>query len=390
MLSTLQRSTYKPNLADPRVRKRIATVLAWCGGMRLSNKPRAVSHSEIREIFGNTDQKGLAQWLRARLLTRSGHYVPGKQHFSYRLNLLGYNVLHAMLEVTPTTPVEIAQEKFGDIISGKVAPQYNDTGDRRYHPIQNIERTLRKRVFSGWWDYDIESSAPTLVYQYAAQHYLRSYGSEATQEHPFPAVHRLVHDRAWVRSHVASLTGLDAQATKELINAIFFRANMAPSPMASIFRALGQDHARHQRLISDPFVQQLKEDVRRMWMWALLRDNYEGARRWLRGETGRLRPAKVASRRQAIYHGLERKVVDAVLAERPPNAGPYVLMHDGFMSRERVDIVALADAVAQKTGFTVRLSEVQLGSDKIDEDGTGESPLDGGEHDYVESGGVLV
>jgi hypothetical protein len=52
--------------------------------------------------------------------------------------------------------------------------------------------------------------------------------------------------------------------------------------------------------------------------------------------------------------------------------------------------VALADAVAQKTGFTVRLSEVQLGSDKIDEDGTGESPLDGGEHAYVESGGVLV
>jgi hypothetical protein len=137
-------------------------------------------------------------------------------------------------------------------------------------------------------------------------------------------------------------------------------------------------------LMNDPFVKELLRDVKIMWRWALLHDNYERGKQRLHGNLASHRPTNAASRRQAIYLGLERRVMDAMLAVRPHSAGPCVLMHDGFMSRGQVDIAALIDAVSQKTGFTVRLSEVRIGTGESDKDTAAEAER------QVEPGGVLV
>jgi hypothetical protein len=364
---TLERTTYKPNFDDPRVRKKVAAVLAWCGGMTLSKHPRAVHHDELRRVFGNTSQ-GLAQWLYASLLTPVGQYVPGKKSLSYRLKRNGYEKIHALMNLAPPHVVDVAQTNFAAIIDGTEAPEYMDKGDRRYHPIQSIERGIRKRVFSGWWDYDIESSGATLVHQYALQFYRFTHKNEEHSE-PFSAVAHYINDKASVRKHISALTGLNEQATKELLTAILFRATMAPTPKASIFRHLGCDYLLHQKLVNDEFVKQFKVDVKRMWLWARLHDNYEVGKQFIGGKGRAKRPAKTSKHRQAIYMTLERRVVDAMIEKLVDSRIRFVLMHDGFMTKGRTDVAALMRAVELKTGFVIRLSEFELGEAvQIDED----------------------
>lgn len=88
----------------------------------------------------------------------------------------------------------MAMELYGPIILGEVTPVYTDKGGRRYHPIQNVRRDDKKVIFSGCWDYDIESCAATLVHQYARQHY--RWVNPETADEPFRAVARYVKEKA--------------------------------------------------------------------------------------------------------------------------------------------------------------------------------------------------
>lgn len=365
MPSTLELSRYKPNFNDPRTRKRALSVLEWCASMRLSKQTRTVHHDQIREIFGNTG-KGLAKWLFANLLTRSGHYVAGKRSFSYKLKISGYEKVHKLLELEPPTDVEVAMKQFGDLIAGVEAPMYSDKGERRYHPVQNIKREIKWQAFAGWWDYDIESCAPTLVYQYAVQRYGAVRELEIGQ--PFPAVAKYIHEKVTVRKHVAQLTRLDLQNAKELVNAMFFRANLAPSHKAAVFQLLGCDPYIHQRLVNDQLIKEFRRDVKEMWRWAELHDFYERGTQLLEGKGLMRRPVKAAKHRMAIYLRLERTVIDAMTDKLANDGVPVILMHDGFMSRKRIAIHELAQVVKNKTGFDIRLSESLLGDGVADVD----------------------
>jgi hypothetical protein len=119
-----------------------------------------------------------------------------------------------------------------------VTPEYKDKGNRRYHPVQNVKREVRRKAFDGWWDCDIEACAPTLIQQFVT----RSKWFTGTG---FPARERMINEKHKVRSEVAALTGIDLQSVKELLSAVFFRGNPAPSHKAGMFRILGGDSGKY-------------------------------------------------------------------------------------------------------------------------------------------------
>lgn len=334
-------------------------VLEWCEEMRLSKQVRTVHHDKLCEVFGNTG-KGLAKWLFANLLTRSGHYVAGKQSFSYKLKIEGYDKIYRLLAVEPPSDVDVVVRKFGDLIVGSEVPIYSDKGTRRYHPVQNIKREIRCLAFCDWWDYDIESCAPSLVYQYAVRRYQDVYGNSVAQL--FPAVAKYINEKNTVRQHFATLTSLDAQKTKGLVNSIFFRANMAPSHRAKVFQTLGCDPLIHQRLVNDEFVKDFMHDIREMWRWARLHDYYERGKESILGRGVSRRPTKMSQHRMAIYLRLEREVLDIMNEKLTEDGVRTILMHDGFMTKEQISVNELIQAVKDRTGFVIKLSENRLGT----------------------------
>lgn len=358
MRSKLLLTTYKPNFNDPRVRRKAEAVLRWCDGMRAFKAGKIVHHDTLTEVFGNRSQGGLSEWLYMNLLSQVGHYEPGKRSFSYRLKESGYKKIHELLGSTPPTEVEVVKQQFSSLIAGIEEPAYKDNGSRRFHPIQNIKRNIRREVFADWWDYDIEACAPTLIHQFVTT----SRWHQAIGGNDFPAVDRLINEKDIVRSEISACTGLEPQKVKELLSAIFFRGNPAPSPKAGIFRLLGSDIEKHHRFLNLPFIIQLRDDCHRLWIKATLFDGFERASGQLfEGKILPRRPKKAARLRMAIYLSLERKVIQVIEDEVSEQKVPFLLMHDGLMAQRRLDKSTLESKVRERLGFTVRLSESFLG-----------------------------
>jgi hypothetical protein len=384
MASTLKLTTYKPNFNNPKVRKKATAVLKWCDGLRLFKNGRVVHHDKLTEVFGNRSQRGLSAWLYVNLLTQTGHYQPGKRSFSYKLKERGYQKVYELLGSSPPSEAEIVQSQYAPLVSGVETPEYKDRGDRRYHPIQNIKRDVRKKVFAGWWDYDIEACAPTLIHQFVTT----SKWYEPRSADDFPALTRQISDKQSVRREIGELTGLDAKSVKELLSAVFFRGNPAPSHKAGMFRILGGDIEKHARFLQDPFVKQLRDDVKRLWAKATVFDRIErGRARLLEERKPAKRPAKASRLRMSIYLSLERRVIQVLEDEIAKQKVPLILIHDGFMARQRLKVDELEKVVKDKTGFVVRLSEARLGEElELDEEVDFERVMrgDDGEADEVE------
>lgn len=360
MANAFKLNTYKPNFDDPRIRERAEAVLKWCDEMRLSKQDRRVHRDVMFDVFGNTSRQP-GRWLRHKLLDQMGGYKPGSHSYRYRLDPEGYQEVYALLNKQPPSEVEIVMDRFGDLITGVTEIKYKDIGNRRYHPMQNIKREIRKQAFADWWDYDIEACAATLVHQYAVQHYQRIKGGDSTVE-PFPTVARIIHDKAAVREHIAALTGLDMQAAKDLIQMLLFRATISPHHKSSVFRMLREDYAVYYRFVDDPFVIAFRHEVKNLWYWARQHDRYERATRFLQGKAASSLSGRNSKVRMAIYLSLERKVMDVMLDGVRDQGVPVVLMHDGFMTKRRVNVAALEGAVLSKAGFAIKLKEEQLGA----------------------------
>lgn len=263
---------YKPDFQDPRTSRRTVAVLEWCKPLLLSKQPKPVSSAVLTKVFGN-QKNDLPAYLRYLLLEQSGTYKPGKNSYSYSIKRDGYARLAAAVGLVVKDDAEIAKELYGGIAQGTEQPEYTEpvAGARRYHAVQNLPKKLRAEVFKGWYDYDIEAAAPTLVYQ-AACEALSRIGMRGDKA-PYPHIEQLVNDRAKVRQYLGELTGLEPVAVKQVLIALFFGSKLVPSPKRAIFRILGSDYELVHRLKADPFIKEFCKEVQLMWSAVISSDN---------------------------------------------------------------------------------------------------------------------
>jgi len=350
----LVQPAYKPNLNDPRLKSRVKIVLAWCDKFLLSKRPIPVNHESLREVFSNTSRNP-GQWLYSNLLFQTGTYVVGKKCYQYSLNQDGYRKIHDLFGIEMRCPHDVASEKFSDYVSGAEPIPYRDSGDRRYHAVQNLKRDLRTKVFSKWWDYDIDACAPTLLYQYVSEGRGDGWG-----EKWLPTIRRLAFEKDTMRKHVQELIGLEEKKVKRVLNAIFFKAVVAPHSASTVFRDLGQSEELLYRLKNDAAVKTLRREVRFMWELAHNRYSVDHASMVDIWKKIRTPPASRSKQRNAIYRMLERQVINAMEEILPASLLGCVLMHDGFMLKDRVDVRKLETVVRQRTGYSITLKETCL------------------------------
>jgi hypothetical protein len=374
MSSPLVLSTYKPNFADPRVTARVRLVLEFCKPMLVQKRARRISSAVLTKTFGN-QKNDLAARLRYKLLQQEGNYAPGQHSFLYTLKRDGYAELAAAIGHELPGDADIARELYGAIADGVEVPEYSEpnAGLRRYSGFQNLPKVMRAVLFNGWLDYDIEAAAPTLVYQLACRVHHKLYPSKAGT--PYPSVAQLIEQKGEVRQHVAEITGLEFSAVKTLLAALFFQAPLVAHHKRATYRIVGFDAEVIDRLKADPFVSAFKRDVSAMWAGVLTDDTVNNGLALFRD--GKLVPKaeSKSKQRMAVYARLERQVMDVMESVLAADGMVPLLMHDGFMVRCRADANRLVEAVREKAGFVIKLSESRIGKTEPIAEETDESDV---------------
>ena len=379
---------YTPNFSDARVLKRIRTAYAFARACLSETKPKQWAKSHLDKVFGSQNHD-LSKWLRVQLLLVHDNYyawgedaTEGPVCKSYLLNVKGAACVKSILlgeEKTTMPPLNsyhsvalLSQEEiipqdtfdykvvrewvkrdFGDQInSGNF--EYDDKSNRLWNPIQNVRSKYRAPILAeaGYhFNYDLECAAPTLILQHA-----QSLGMD---EYLF-ALTDFIKDRTKYRQHVADVAGISLKQAKMLINALFCGARLGANRDFALFRALNQDYRAIRALQADPWLTQLRADIKTCWDAiepSMTRIEVKSAK------TGKMRKLPLRSgAKWARYFQLERSVMDVARKHLRETHNMNFLEHDGFRCKKQVEVVLLEQLIKQQTGFTVKFEEEKLAS----------------------------
>lgn len=366
--------TYVPDITDKRVVKAIKIALGFSYGC-LSDKPTSWVKEVLDKNFGQQQNK-LSSWLRSQLLICVDQsYVVGVEAKKYIINQAGADFLKSLLKqvkqqdqgqgktqncisvlhanqaidskhflvnmVKAWTEAHHAKE----VLTGRFV--YEDKADRLWHPIQNIKSELRVPMMSSYgftYDYDVVAAAPTLLLQHAQQ-----LGCDIW----LPRMNEFLADRQAARERIAKVADIPYKVAKQLLNSFFNGAKLGASERFSSFELLGHDRARVRALKEDGWLTEFREEIKVIWSYI----EETMTRIEKKDKNGRMRKVPLnAKRKWGRYFELERTVMNSVRVYMKSVKCFYE--HDGFKSKEQVDVAALSEHVLQQTGFTVTFERV--------------------------------
>lgn len=401
--------TYQPNFSDPRVIKRITQSIGFVCAVFREHKPRAWSTRDIDRHLGSQANE-ISQWLRSLLLicTQSHWNKDTGKCKEYTRNQRGVDYLREQLvgsftgtfeeytersQERPKTSDADASESFveqnkqnptdknqqitillpyccgspvlakswdsqmvNQWIRREYASEltnktfgYKDKSSRLWHPLQNVRSEYRRQALSESGlahQYDIASAAPTLIYQQAQQLGMDVYCQ---------AIEQLIADKDNIRQTIADLAEITVKDAKIVINALFCGARLGNNKDFAISHLLNHDRARIEVLKQDPYIQQLRTDIKDCWSYITptLASRYSA-------ETNRR--LQVSSKQKwSVYFELERKILDCVRSYLMETNNAHFLEHDGWTTSDPIDIVQLSDHIHKQTGFRLTLSYTYQG-----------------------------
>jgi hypothetical protein len=330
----MQPTNYTPNWQDSRNQKRLQSVLSWCE-FSLSEKPRQFSVNELEKVFGQGQNK-LACYLRANLLIQCGMYKVGEKFFEYILNKNGFEKLKRNLDVKfkPMIPIQ-AIEPFKDQLE-TFTFVYSDKSNRYWHPLQNMKREKKQEFWTKHglpFDYDIEASAPTILFQLAKKHGLNDLIGQPIQDY-------LLHKNE-LRAHVSSVGQCSKEVAKRIITAIFNGAHLSSSPFQHTLDGISSDGKL--ALKNDPKVRLLHLAVKFMWKQI---EKCEGRK-------------KTSSQKWGLYFTYERKILDVIKLHLDKQDVKYFTEHDGWRCDTKLDLPKIEDEVERQTGVRIKIEDKQ-------------------------------
>lgn len=382
---------YQPNFTDPRVVRRIRRALGWVAACMEPDQTRHWRSTEIDRWCGQ-GQHDLGSYIRGSLLipTESPHKNLAT---GYRLNLSGYHRLARLVGLiqTQAPPQGQAQQEFHKEISEtqiqtSMAPadwalrefhnelrtgqfSYQLHSDRHWHPLQNMRRAVKARVFhqSDYrYQYDIQCAAQTLLLQYSQQipekldsdrlvgprGHRRPLWLQGPMDQWLPNVQAYISDRRRIRQELSERIGISTDLAKQIITALFAGARISVHHRSAISRILDGRVDRIQALRTDPFIAPLKDEIRTIWEY--IRPTM--SRRTQTDRLGRTRRVPITSReRWRLYFQLERQVLAAISDYLMSTGNQFFTEHDGWVCRHPVNQTDLIEHVRQVTGFQIQL-----------------------------------
>lgn len=358
-MATLKLTTYKPNLKDPRVSERISIVLEWAMPKLGLSEPFQCHTNTLRDVFSN-HKRGLGQFLFANIMREesmsyqkaSGNRVGFCK--TYRISESGFNKVCGMLygveDLPPTSTeskkrkfsVQYARDKYKDELEGKKLFRYDDTSYRLCHELQGFKRELKDEIFEGWHDYDISAAMPSIfwnLHQYFQEQNVINEGVRKSHQELF-FIEEYMNDKAKIRRELADRLNIDLDAAKSIINGLFQRMRLVPHDACSAFKLVGYDRKKMLALKADHFIKGMQKDIRKFWALTGKRVN---TKRTIKGLP--------RIDRNLLYFFHERQVLDVVRKSLVDQGAIYFLEHDGFRTKEPIDLVKIKDRVKAETQF---------------------------------------
>ena len=140
---------------------------------------------------------------------------------------------------------------------------------------------------------------------------------------------------------------------KEIITALVAGARISERSESAVYTMLGHDRARLLALREHQEISQFRRDLREMWdylKWTMPRRRVSTRRgtRW----------QAISSRdKWNLYFRLERQILDQVRHYLTERHNPCFLEHDGWATRDPIDITDLERHLAKTTGFRVKIDQ---------------------------------
>jgi len=326
--------TYRPNLADPRVAKRIIHALDWCEQYMKKPKAQWLSQREIQRHFGSLSRP-LGKWLRDSLLICVNPHYDSLNGLckSYRLNTDTFNKISQDLGKTPE--ITITEHIESEIASGEFV--YTEKSSREYHPLQNLPKRIKRPIFASRGyrhEYDICCSAQTLILQHA-----RHLGFTT----PTPFLDEMISDRDSVRRDIADRCQLPKATVKRILTAILNGASLSTWHENHIFQLVDYNRSMISQLKTDAYITGYRSEVRQMW-------------RHIRKSLTLRRSQRLSSKMKSeIYRSLEESVRSVIKRSLRRTTNRAFIEHDGWTCERAIDICELTQEVKRATGFVIEL-----------------------------------
>jgi hypothetical protein len=208
--------------------------------------------------------------------------------------------------------------------------------------LQTAPRTIRHAALQGLYDYDIENCHYSIFAQLSAR-----YGREC------PAINYYLAHKKEVREQLAHEVGISVKQVKMALLALMFGARATVRHGNAITDALGVNKARE--LFDNKTFRHIQADLfegRR-----LILDKWPKTRNSIKNDMGKSTRFKHKGGKREkpenllahIIQGVEAKALMTAIDLYPDDI--VLLMHDGFVSKNKLDIPLIERAVYKATGY---------------------------------------
>jgi len=361
---------YQPNfknkLVVDRTNKAIGFVLKYLS----SSEERPCAKTQLDKYLGQQQNK-LGKFLRQKLIICTNErynkdlkitkkYIYNPQGINELRNLINNNCVYYAYSVLPLTQntdemvYQQALQEYGQELDKKqFVFTESKTHPRLMHGLQNYSKTPRNRLLKdkGFiFEYDIECCAPTVILYHAYQ--------LGTGEY-MPTITHYINNRKHHRQRISQELEITEHTAKEIVNALFCGGRLVINEQyCKIYQKLNLDKAKMMFLQQDPWIQQLKQEIKQCWEHII--PHYEYMRQY--NKLGRKKPFS-AKQKWNIYFLLERKCLDQVIHYMHTHHIHYYPIHDGWHTTKPINTHEVEQLIYNNTsynnqpGFIIKIGE---------------------------------
>lgn len=221
---------------------------------------------------------------------------------------------------------------------------------------QGIKKTYRKNIFKEMYEYDISTSAPTILLQLYKKHF--------PADDPLNSINNYIKNKKECREYWASLIKEDnsVKKVKSILTALFFGANIKFYRSNKIKSIMTDENFRI--LLSNKDFSSLVDDVKKLF--SSLTRKYCHRRKNLnnyvvKNMAGINRKFNLSEKNRAIahiYQGIEITILKAIQEKYADSI--CLMIHDAIITRDKLDTSELSRLAFEATEYEVIFEEDRL------------------------------
>lgn len=336
------------------------TTLRMADGKALKTIPAAVSSKDKSDVTTRAWKSANALTpvsvnleqllkLKAELLTACSEWLAGED-----AKLAPPNSLFADYERTSEMICKVCRMAMTDVSGvNYIAHRYEEAQSGRLYPIgislASTKTVVKDAALTGNWEYDISNCHFAILAQMAS-----TFGFEC------PVIHNYLNRKEETRSAIAEQAGITLRQTKTCLVALMYGARASAWHENAIPKEIGTEAA--ERLYAVPQFRSLGQEIRTA-RDAILSKYARTPKGGIKNAFGKTiaGTSKKAEQMAHLLQGVEAKALQAVINLHPDDI--VLVQHDGFVSRIKLDVNALSNAIADATGYRLKLEEKCLSAD---------------------------